>query len=53
VKAHTVIVKSALHVLASHQIAKQQEAHTIGGSLLLAVMKEVLKAMNGEKQSKQ
>ena len=38
--------------VASYQIAKQKKAHTIGEDLLMPVMKEVVKIMIGEKESK-
>ena len=37
--------------VASFQIPRQKEAHTIGGDLLMAVMKEVVKIMIGEKEN--
>ena len=36
----------------SYQIAKQKKGHTIGEDLLMPVMKEVVKIMIGEKESK-
>ena len=38
--------------VASYQIAKQKKGHTIGEDLLMPVMKEVVKIMIGEKESK-
>ena len=38
--------------VASYQIAKQKKAHTIGEDFLMTVMKEVVKIMIGEKESK-
>ena len=37
---------------ASYQLAKQKKAHRIGEHLLMPVMKEVVKIMIGEKESK-
>ena len=39
--------------VASYQIAKQKKAHTIGEDLLMPVMKEVVKIMIGDKESKE
>ena len=38
--------------VASYQIAKQKKGHTIGEDLLMPVMKEVVKIIIGEKESK-
>jgi len=51
-KAFTEVYDSAVHFayVATYQIAKQKIAHTVWESLLLPVMKEVVKIMIGEKE---
>jgi len=53
-KAFTSVNKAAVHAsyVDSYEIAKQKKAHTIGEKFLMPVMKEVMKAMIGEKESK-
>ena len=53
-KAFTSENKLAVYssYVASYQIAKQKKAHTIGEDLIMPDMKEVVKIMIGEKESK-
>ena len=50
----TEVNKSAVYssYVASYQIAKQKKPHSIGEKLLMPVMKDVVKIMIGERESK-
>ena len=52
--AFTEANKSAVYssFVASYQIAKQKKPHSIGEKLLMPVMKDVVKIMIGERESK-
>ena len=53
-KAFTSKNKLAVYssYVASYQIAKQKKSHSVGEDLIMPVMKEVVKIMIGEKESK-
>ena len=52
--AFTEVNKSAVYssYVASYQIAKQKKSHSIGEKLLMPVLKDVVKIMIGERESK-
>ena len=52
--AFTGVNKPAVYAsyIAAYQIAKQKKPHAIGENLLMPVMKDVVKVMVGERESK-